>query len=257
MSENNSLMTQQRSASGIAWLPVVVGVAIIERLVAILVYQPVAYSDTPSYRRLADTVLQGFANYDGTRTPGYPVFLALTGTDQRAWLLQLFLGFLSSLLFFYIGWQLTHQAWFGGVIALAHTLNLGQFFFESNLLTESLTTFLLVLTTAGVLVWLAYPKFRTVWLAFLIGVVSSACLLVRPLFIYLPFFLILYLWLATRPGRQAEQQINHNRSDNLSTAAKALPWKMAIAILVPVVLMLGSWVAFIHKEFNEWDLRSF
>ena len=116
--------------------------AFCSRLLIILLYQPVAYGDTPSYRRLADTVLHGFAGYDGTRTPGYPVFLALVGNDQHVWLAQLLLGFITTLLIFFIGWKLTDKPWFGGLLALAHTLNLGQLFFESNLLTESLTTFL-------------------------------------------------------------------------------------------------------------------
>ncbi len=173
-------------------------VAFLERLLIIIFYRPVTYSDTPSYRRLAESVLHGFANYDGTRTPGYPIFLALVGSDQRVWLFQLFLGFVTTFLLFYVGWKLTDKLWFGGLIALAHTLNLGQLFFESNLLTESLTTFLLALTMAGMFVWLLSPKVRSLWLAFLLGLISSATLLVRPLFIYLPFFLLIFLWLEPR-----------------------------------------------------------
>ncbi len=60
--------------------------AFLERLLVIISTNLLPYSDTPSYRRLAEAVLHGFANYDGTRTPGYPVFLALVGSDQRVWL---------------------------------------------------------------------------------------------------------------------------------------------------------------------------
>jgi hypothetical protein len=49
-------------------------VCILERLVLFLIYPPVSYSDTGSYRRLAETVVNGWVNYDGTRTPVYPVF---------------------------------------------------------------------------------------------------------------------------------------------------------------------------------------
>ncbi len=132
MTENKLQEHHIQSRSRIFWLIVVAGVALMERLLVVLLYQPVTYSDTPSYRRLADAVLNHFTNYDGTRTPGYPVFLALTGTDQRAWLVQLLMGFITTLLLFYIGWTLTNKAWFGGVIALAHTLNLGQLFFTNN-----------------------------------------------------------------------------------------------------------------------------
>ena len=156
MTQTHPAESKLRQSSPAIWLAIVVVVAFIERLLIVLFYQPVSYGDTPSYWRLAESVLAGFASYDGTRTPGYPVFLAITGNDQRAWLVQLVLGFITTLLMFYLGWKLTGKAWFGAVMALAHTLNLSQLFFESNLLTESLTTFLMVLTMAGVLTWLAH-----------------------------------------------------------------------------------------------------
>lgn len=245
------------SSSPIAWLIFVGSVAFLSRLLIILFYQPVSYSDTPSYRRLAATVLQGFSGYDGTRTPGYPVFLALVGNDQRVWLVQLLLGFITTLLIFFIGWKHTGKPWFGGVLALAHTLNLGQLFFESNLLTELLTTFLMVLTMAGMLVWLFYPKYRGPWLAFLLGLASTATLLVRPLFIYLPFYLLLFLWV--------EPRLTEDPASNTSSIAKAVetrpgrrstPVVIGIAFLVPVVLLLGGWVSFIHKNFGEWSFST-
>jgi hypothetical protein len=245
------------ASSPAACLIIVAVVSVLTRLLTILLYQPVAYGDTPSYRRLAETVLQGFNGYDGTRTPGYPVFLALAGSDQHVWLVQLLLGFVTTLLIFFISWKLTDKSWFGGLMALAHTLNLGQLFFESTLLTETLTTFLVILTTAGVLVWLLYPKFRRPWLAFLLGLASTATLLVRPLFIYLPFYLLLFLWiepkLTTIPAsRSGEGElISENRPVRRSS-----PVIIGIAMLVPVVLLLGGWLSFIHKNFNEWSLTT-
>ena len=171
MADPKPKVSSKLTATPIFWLVIVSVVALVERLLVILLYQPVAYSDTPSYRRLADTVLQGFTSYDGTRTPGYPVFLALVGNDQRVWLVQLLLGLIATLLLFYIGWKLTDKPWFGGLIALAHTLNLGQLFFESNLLTESLTTFLLIAIMAGMLAWLLYPKVRSYRISFFIRVI--------------------------------------------------------------------------------------
>ncbi len=248
------MRTGRRPSSPTVWLAIVAGVAILERLLVVLFYQPITYSDTPSYRRLADTVLQRFANYDGTRTPGYPVFLAITGSDHAAWLVQLCLGFLTTLLIFFIAWNLTHKAWIAGSIALAHTLNLGQLFFESNLLTESLTTFLLVLAMAGVVTWLRFPRLRGIGLAFLLGLVSTAALLVRPLFIYLPFlllaFLLLEVWLRRRANKQSPEQ---NQSHVI---VRMHPWRSGLAFMLPVLVLLGGWMAFIHKEFNEWSLTT-
>src|SRR3990172_7025487 len=63
-----------------------------ERFLLWLVYGPVAYSDTASYRRLAEAILSGWTNYDGTRVPGYPMFMALAGPDSRVYLAQLLLA---------------------------------------------------------------------------------------------------------------------------------------------------------------------
>jgi hypothetical protein len=247
-----------RPAKPILWLIITVVIALLERILVVLFYQPVSYSDTSSYRRLADTVLHGFVNYDGTRTPGYPVFLALVGSDRHVWLVQLLLGFIATLLLFYIGWKLTDEAWFGGLIALAHTLNLGQLFFESDLLTESLTTFLLVLTMTGVLIWLLNQKYRTIWLAFLLGFSSTLTMLVRPLFIYLPFLILIFLWVVNRQV-SAGQKIKAEKSTedaSVSTLKPAHPWQMSLALLIPVVILLGEWVSFIHRQFGDWSLTT-
>jgi hypothetical protein len=248
----------RRRSSSRLWLGIVFLVAFLERLLTIFLYQPAPFSDTPSYRRLAGTVLQGFANYDGTRTPGYPVFLALVGSDQTVWYVQLFLGLLTTLLLFYIGWKLIGKPWFGGLIALAHTLNLGQLFFESDLLTESLTTFLVVLSIAGVLYWFLNPGKRSIWLAFSLGLVSTLALFVRPLFIYLPFLTLLVLWLAPRPKLQTAEPNNQatviEKRSPLHLAH--FPWFSSFIFLVPVLVLLGGWVSFIHARFGDWSLTT-
>jgi hypothetical protein len=254
----NKLANQNKLQSPTIWLLIVFAVGLISRLIILFLYQPVAFSDTPSYRRLANTVLHGFANYDGTRTPGYPVFLALVGNDQRVWVVQLLMGITTTFLLFYIGWKLTDKPWFGGLIALSHTLNLGQLFFESNLLTESLTTFLLVLTISGMLIWLLYPKNRSVWLAFFIGLISVLTLLVRPLFIYLPFYLLIFLWFGYKlkyPSTNAVDDID-NKTSKQQPSIHHLPLKFLIAFILPVVLLLGGWVSFIHKNYGDWSLTT-
>jgi len=258
MSESKPFLINKKSHSPTLWLGIVFALAFLERLLVIILYRPVTYSDTPSYRRLAESVLHGFANYDGTRTPGYPVFLALAGSDQRVWLIQLLLGFVTTFLLFYIGWKLTDKLWFGGLIALAHTLNLGQLFYESNLLTESLTTFLLVLTMVGVLAWFLYPKIRSLWLAFLLGLISSITLLVRPLFIYLPFFILIFLWLEFKLFKNPAKLEGEGGDSPQKEPSDYphLPWRFGIAFLVPVALLLGGWIAFIHKQFGDWSLTT-
>ncbi|HSQ18574.1 MAG TPA: hypothetical protein VLM83_12795, partial [Anaerolineales bacterium] len=124
MSNLITLPHEERRFTTLAWLGGSVTVALLVRLALWLGYSPVPYSDTPSYRRLAEAVLDGFARYDGTRTPGYPAFLALVGGDIQVWLVQMAMGVLITLALFYLGWQLSGRGWFGALVALAHTLNL-------------------------------------------------------------------------------------------------------------------------------------
>jgi hypothetical protein len=258
LAENPLSKASQWSTSLTRWLIIVFAVAIIERVALLALYQPVSYSDTASYRRLAESVLRGFTRYDGTRTPGYPVFMALVGNDNRVWLVQLFLGLITTLLLFYIGWKLTEKPWFGGVVALAHTLNLGQLFFESDLLTETLTTFLLILTMAGGLYWMLNPKKHSLWLAFALGLTSALTLLVRPLFIYLPFWLLLFIALQIRP---TSQPINLEEGQQTKEHAhpaflRLIHWRVGIAFLVPVILLVGGWASFIYANYGDWSLTT-
>ena len=74
------------------WFLVVLLTALLLRLGMFFLYSPVSYGDTNSYRRLAASVLNAFERYDGTRTPGYPIWLAALGPDERVWLAQMSLG---------------------------------------------------------------------------------------------------------------------------------------------------------------------
>ena len=55
-------------------------VAGIQRLLLRMFYPVVPLNDTGSYRRSAEAILGGWEQYDGTRTPGYPAFMALVGS---------------------------------------------------------------------------------------------------------------------------------------------------------------------------------
>ena len=85
-----------------------------------------AYDDTPSYRRLAEAILNGWNGYDGTRTPGYPLFIAWAGPDQRVYLLQLLMGLAVTLIFFWVGWQLSGKPGFGAAAAQTAGLDGGH-----------------------------------------------------------------------------------------------------------------------------------
>ncbi len=222
------------------WIGLVSILALAERLWLYLAYRPVTYSDTHSYRRLAEAVARGWHAYDGTRTPGYPVFLATFGAEERVYIAQLILGWLTTLLFFYIGWQVSRKGWFGALVAFAYTINPQQVFFEANLLTETLTTFLLALAFAGLACVLSAHERSALEWAFLLGVglAGGLAALTRPLFIFTPAWFVLLLLLSKVP---------------LSLKSR---WKAAFIVMVGGLLPLALWTGFIHLRFGRWGLTT-
>ena len=231
-----------------AWLTIVVILAIAIRVGLWLTY-PLAHSnDTPTYLHLANSIKNhdGFDHYNGTRTPGYPIFLMLAETEPMIYLLQLCMGFLTTLLVFYLGWQMTQRAWLAGLLALTHTLNLGQIFFEATLLSEALATFFIFFVLACLCFILKSPQeptenksMRNVLLVALgLGLTAAALAVTRPLFAFVPFWgalFLLFLW-------------------------KNAPFKLrlgaAMLTAAPALLALLLWVGFIYTQFNLLGLDS-
>jgi hypothetical protein len=252
-------------------LGVVLGISLIVRLALVYFYAPVSFSDSRTYQRLAGQIMQGWINYDGTRTPGYPAFLAVFRTDQSAWLVQMGMGLVITLLMYYLGWQLgadlekKKRISLATLAALAHTLNIGQLFFEASLLSETLATFFLVLTVAGWVWGFRIPKARTIWLAGALGLTSALTILTRGLFILLPFWTILMIWLywvekptAQEPG----QSLAPSNKNQLNLAWQAMLTRSKItfpallAFVIPFSLLIGSWVGFIRIHYNQWGLET-
>lgn len=223
------------------WLASVILVAALERILLYVFYRPVAYNDTATYRRLAAQVAQGWDHFEASRMPGYPFFLAQLGPDERVYMVQLVLGFLTTLLFFYIGWRISGKGWFAGLAALAHTLNLQQLFIEADLLTEPLTTFFIVLALAGMAWLLISESKRSLWRVLLAGLLigSSAglALLLRANYIFLPFwaaFLVIIGWRALPPVR----------------------WSAGVAMGLVGLVVIGVWVNYVHQDYHMWSLST-
>ena len=230
------------------WLIIVAAVALSERVLLYLLCRPVAYNDTSSYRRLAEAILDGWTRYDGTRMPGYPAFLALIGSDERVYAAQLALGFLTTLFFFYLGWRVSGKGWFGALAALAHTLNLQQLFFEANLITESLTTFFIAASLAG-MAWLLLtegkrPLWQIVAVALASGLTGGLATMTRALFIFLPFWAAFFLLIF------AQHLLGWR------TAARKIRWSAALAAGLTGLLIIAAWVNFIHQRFGIWSVTT-
>jgi 4-amino-4-deoxy-L-arabinose transferase-like glycosyltransferase len=220
------------------WLVGILVVCVLERLLLFLFYPPVSLSDTGSYRRLAEIVLNSWVNYDGTRTPVYPVFLAIVGPDRAVVAAQMVLGILITFMIFYMGYKISNQVVFAGLGALGHTLNLNQLFFETNLITETLSTFWVVLALLCAVWWIIKPDRRSIWLGLAIGLSASLAALTRPLFIYLPFWLAIFLALFA------------------SGIKIKFDWRPLASTFLLSVAIIGAWVYYIHENFYIWSMSS-
>jgi hypothetical protein len=261
------------------WLLAVTAFAALERLALWLAYPPVTFDDTNSYRRLAGQVL-GAAPLDGTRSPGYPIFLAWLGPDRVVYAVQLALGLATTLLFFYLGWLVSGKSQVGAAAALIHTLNMGQVLFEADLLAETLTTFLAVATICGGVYLLKKETFeqfslKELGLALLTGTAGGLAALVRPQFVFLPFLIAFVLVLrAIRTFAQAQNlsSTKHTKSTKkellrfsfvnfvpacprMGAVDKSL-WAMIFAIIVPAILLNALWINYIHTQFGVWSMSS-
>jgi hypothetical protein len=220
------------------WLTVLLVICVIERLLLFVFYPPVSYSDTGAYRRLAETILNGWKNYDGTRTPGYPLLMAVTGSDRAVVAVQMVMGIAITLMVFYIAYKLSHHPVFAALCALAHTLNLNQLFFETNLITETLATFWVMLSFLGAFIWIKDKSKRSIWLGLAIGLSASLATLTRPLFIFLPFWLALFLTMFA-----GGLKIHFD-------------WRPIASTFILSAAIIGAYVNFIHENFYMWSMSS-
>lgn len=224
------------------WVMVVLILSVAIRVGMFWVYPPVSYSDTNAYRRVSETVLDENRVYDGTRMPGYPVFLALLGSDRTVYAVQLVLGLAITFAWFLIGWKASRKPFFGALMGLAHTLNPGQLFFEANLLTETLATFFLVAALLGAYFWLANPRYRTHWVGVGIGAALALSIMTRPVFIFMPVWVALCLAISFKDRRLH------------------IDWKPLVSILLVGILAIGAWMTYmksIHHVFSLTTMSGF
>ena len=197
-------------------------------------------NDSATYLHLANSLRNnlGFGHYNGTRTPGYPFFLALINDLRFVYFAQLTLGILTTLLIFWLTFQLTNNSWAALAASLSHTLNIQQLLFEGALLSEALCAFLFV-----VLLWLTVNYFaagekRTLRQAVTIGLVTVLLASVRSLFLTVPFCILAVILL---------------RDGVLEVWRKK---ELASALITPILIATIIWVGYIYLQFNVVGLDS-
>ncbi|WP_417857387.1 hypothetical protein [Xanthomarina gelatinilytica] len=154
------------------------------------------YPDSRGYIKLSKFILNlSFENYTGERTPGFPMLIAVSGGDLYITVfLQLVLGLLSIILLFNfikIKSKSTPVAFWSTLI---YSSFLHIVLFEFAILTETLTTFLVILTFWLIEKYKIFNHDSKVIPVLILSIILSLLYLTRPMFIYFPVgFSLFYL----------------------------------------------------------------
>ena len=165
--------------------------SVVARVIAIYFYHPVPIHDAPTFLLLAERISRfDLSGDDGFRTPVYPLFLALLGNNLWAvYLIQSLIGIVISILLYVIFRHVSENGYVALICASFYAVNPSSVLFEATIMTETLTTFLIVLT-----VLLAMRILRSEQLKpsafFMLGLVSSLAGFTRPTFQLLPVVLL-------------------------------------------------------------------
>lgn len=161
------------------------------RLFIIALYSHVTiFPDSEGYTHLAGLLLDLNINgYEGTRSPGYPLLLALAGNYLPLVVVyQMVLGAVTAV---YV-YKTMRLLQFGKGFSIYTTLLLNSMvhviFYETNILTETLTLFLMTLCFYCVFKLLLVSKIRFKDVV-VTGVLLGLLTLVKPFYVFLPFLI--------------------------------------------------------------------
>jgi len=204
------------------------------RATILVVSSPVHFPDTPGYLRLARLIGAGqVASDQGQRTPGYSAFVLINGMDEQAVrMAQYALGLALVAGVFYVLWKLTNSQWLASLGAFLCGLNAGEIFFESALLTEALSTFLLV-TTLVLLVLIRDESSCASLKLILLGAAVGILPLVRPLYVYMPLLLAIPVL-------------------GMLTTCRRRFWLFILPAVLPAIL----WASYLGSTFGYFGLQT-
>lgn len=231
------------SASAWRWGLALLIIAVLVRIPLWLQYVPVLSADTTTYETMARFIASGdFSGYEGKRPPGYPVFLLLTGGNYSAvWGVQSVLGIATVILIFLLALRRGARPVFAFAAGLATTLSVNLLLFEAGVLTEALSTFLLVLA-----LWLWDRGINAdsdsrVWRQLLAAsAVVGAAALVKPFLVFMVALLPLLSVYGAKVARQ--------------TWPSSL--KRGLAAAIPAFLLVLGWSAFNKSHLDYFGVTT-
>lgn len=175
---------------------IAIGAAV--RILFLLSSNTVHVLDSWIYIKIATQIWQlDFKDYVGEKPPVYPLFIILTDFNYYfTWIIQAIMGIITSIILFNLTFYQTKSHIFAFLVGLGNSINLVQLYFESAILSETLTTFLLVLSLFLIYKILLSSKIINIYFV-LLGFLSIVLVFLRLVFFQLPIiylaFFIYYL----------------------------------------------------------------
>ncbi len=147
------------------------------------------YPDSSTYIELADRIMEfNLSGYSGYRSPGYPLLLtAAFGNLYLVVCYQFSLGILSSIFWYRSLCKLRFSRKHSFLISFFITTLLNVIFFETSILVESLTLFLLSIVVYTLVK--GYFETSTLKNELFLGIVLGLLTLVKPFYAFLPFLI--------------------------------------------------------------------
>ncbi|HEX9076656.1 MAG TPA: glycosyltransferase family 39 protein, partial [Anaerolineae bacterium] len=157
---------------------------------------------------------------------------------------QILFGTLTILLVYWFAWKITQQAWVAALCAFTYPIDLSTGYWEISVLTDTLTTFLLMLTACLTLLAAEARRYRGALHAAL-GVVLGALALCHSVYLLYAIVPAAFLWLHQRQsGRHQPNSDDYSRHQNQpgSDDFSRHPLHLAFVLVIPAVFVL-AWSA--------------
>jgi hypothetical protein len=164
--------------------------------IAVLSQRPLLYfaGDSLSYLDAARRIGTQGQYIQGLRTPGFPSLLALlrvSGDQSTIWPLlitQIILMVLAALQIYWLAWKITYRITPAAIVASLIGCNLYILNWERTVLSETLAYWGTVTLVCMVYVYLIHPTWK---MAICLSLLGFCTILIRPIFLFLPFVIIL------------------------------------------------------------------
>lgn len=187
----------RRNHAAVAFFALI-AISALVRLLVVLNFRARASWDTDGYILAARSIASlDFSQYDGKRTPIYPLLMLLAGMDWDVvrWV-QSLLGIAIASILFAITWSRTRSAAASFVVGFLSSIALSELLFEQVIYSETLCTFWIVLSL------LAYARTSEAagkWDYALLGISAALAGMTRPMFLFLGPLYFCFMLIHERP----------------------------------------------------------